>query len=117
MEGRTIVRPNAMTDITFSENGWASMEGRTIVRPNLADLNTTPEFVRASMEGRTIVRPNPPGHRRHHPSETCFNGGPDNCPAKLVSSQSQNYAPSCFNGGPDNCPAKPKPPPIPCTTP
>ena len=34
------------------------------------------------MEGRTIARPNPPPRPREPRRKPCFNGGPDNCPAK-----------------------------------
>ena len=60
------------------------MEGRTIVRPDLGHLHLDRRrLVQPSMEGRTIVRPDNGGQmtawHRAHP----FNGGPDNCPARL----------------------------------
>ena len=36
----------------------------------------------------------------------CFNGGPDNCPAKPNGSTAPPARRGGFNGGPDNCPAK-----------
>ena len=89
------------------------------------------------MEGRTIARPNTPLTVRvpQHGDHGAFNGGPDNCPAKLGPRDVELGYPSdvpsmegrtiarpnfrgngaaagvqmsCpFNGGPDNCPAKP----------
>ena len=59
------------------------------------------------MEGRTIARPD---RRRRGPvrwSPDRFNGGPDNCPARLQVHRRCRFAGSCFNGGPDNCPARP----------
>ncbi len=38
--------------------------------------------LRASMEGRTIVRPGRHSGGALPPGPTCFNGGPDNCPAR-----------------------------------
>ena len=60
-----------------------SMEGRTIARPNLMHRLDTTDDSYTSMEGRTIARPNhtPRRPRTRRPSH--FNGGPDNCPAKL----------------------------------
>ena len=39
---------------------------------------------------------------RHPP----FNGGPDNCPARLERMSVGTCCPYAFNGGPDNCPAR-----------
>ena len=111
MEGRTIARPDRSPWSRHMSWPWpASMEGRTIARPDPG--GTGHQVVRlASMEGRTIARPDTP-LRRHAPavmlqwragqlpgqtdvavvrvdSHTVrFNGGPDNCPARLGSEQS-----------------------------
>ena len=117
MEGRTIVRPD--TTGTRDNTGCytPSMEGRTIVRP---DRTRGP-----SMEGRTIVRPDLTSTLQWRAGQlsgqTCgcgglrrrartFNGGPDNCPARLwfgPSSGTGQTVQITFNGGPDNCPARP----------
>ena len=96
-----------------SKTGFPSMEGRTIARPNPALGSPGPRAVHSqpSMEGRTIARPNifecpPPWSCPSVPR--AFNGGPDNCPAKLPK-RCGTYSPRfAFNGGPDNCPAKPR---------
>ncbi len=44
---------------------------------------------------------------RRRRAVVCFNGGPDNCPARLTCSSSGPLPRSGFNGGPDNCPARP----------
>ena len=84
------------------------------------------------MEGRTIARPNQTVYVDPPYRNSTFNGGPDNCPAKLSCTWTVTFArctlqwragqlpgqTSCgatlqdianapFNGGPDNCPAKP----------
>ena len=84
----------------------ASMEGRTIVRPNLRPAAAGTEGEVASMEGRTIVRPNRAAAAQTRTLLLRFNGGPDNCPAKLRSRRRRLRSASGFNGGPDNCPAK-----------
>ena len=110
MEGRAIARPN----LRWCQRGpWqrhASMEGRAIARPNGETAAARPcELRTASMEGRAIARPNRVCFRMEPrwapmlqwragqlPGQTgrlgcgsgsaarCFNGGPGNCPAKLV---------------------------------
>ena len=61
----------------------------------------------ASMEGRTIARPNRRSPGSCSSRSPCFNGGPDNCPAKPRTTRTRRPSRSGFNGGPDNCPAKP----------
>ena len=107
MEGRTIARPNAPPPRRGRRRHGASMEGRTIARPNQhRPRRLHGPARRASMEGRTIARPNraPPSPRNSRSS--CFNGGPDNCPAKRMTTTGPARRRGCFNGGPDNCPAK-----------
>ena len=58
------------------------------------------------MEGRTIARPNWRVRRALSGCRRCFNGGPDNCPAKPGRPQRSAQTTTGFNGGPDNCPAK-----------
>ena len=86
---------------------------------------------RPSMEGRTIARPDHIFHQYPSSARYPFNGGPDNCPARLrhalaslmvrpdPSMEGRTIARpdarpdgpasirhSTFNGGPDNCPAR-----------
>ena len=156
MEGRTIVRPDPLAralshQLAAGFNGGpdncparprtckisvgcqitASMEGRTIVRPDHIDESALSAARGASMEGRTIVRPDPSTGPLSAPTGLCFNGGPDNCPARprsepdpqvtghdasmegrtIVRPDSAGSWPTSsgkwgFNGGPDNCPAR-----------
>ena len=106
MEGRTIVRPGANPGPHRLVQIVASMEGRTIVRPGpLRRLQPTAGEA-ASMEGRTIVRPGPRPSGNIHGGSACFNGGPDNCPARRDSVDNHPAWLWSFNGGPDNCPAR-----------
>ena len=82
MEGRTIVRPGARRVPGLLAAVRASMEGRTIVRPGAEKLGAPVLPIRASMEGRTIVRPGSPVAGAFRSRSQCFNGGPDNCPAR-----------------------------------
>ena len=58
------------------------------------------------MEGRTIVRPDMLGRLRSMRQTASFNGGPDNCPARLPAFRNRSLYKPPFNGGPDNCPAR-----------
>ena len=90
MEGRTIARPDdsdlAPCRMATRTRPGASMEGRTIARPDCLGLPHLPlDIPAASMEGRTIARPDSRCERRTYTVVTpqpCFNGGPDNCPAR-----------------------------------
>ena len=107
MEGRTIARPNRGGDDRRARVRGASMEGRTIARPNVELQRIPVPVLQASMEGRTIARPNPARAVTRPARRLCFNGGPDNCPAKPGAASAPSPSPARFNGGPDNCPAKP----------
>ena len=107
MEGRTIARPNTADQRRGRADHRASMEGRTIARPNDVCGRPLPcryqlqwragqlpgqtlRGVRAArralrlqwragqLPGQTLSDCPPRGQRRRG-----FNGGPDNCPAKL----------------------------------
>ena len=136
MEGRTIVRPGHDVNVILtSVVDSASMEGRTIVRPGqlwaptvvggvwalqwragqlsgqaTVYVPTWYGYRCASMEGRTIVRPGPPPVATTRRVPTCFNGGPDNCPARRGCRRTLDTSRFGFNGGPDNCPARPQHP-------
>ena len=83
MEGRTIARPNLAAARDARDDIIASMEGRTIARPNYPRPPKETTITKASMEGRTIARPNRGRRGRPRRRRRRFNGGPDNCPAKL----------------------------------
>ena len=126
LPGQTVPRLAARVRVDH-----ASMEGRTIARPNPEPVLGGGGQPGASMEGRTIARPNPDSSRAPSTPSQCFNGGPDNCPAKQSAgrgarnaartlqwragqlpgqtrsaSRSTSGMSASFNGGPDNCPAK-----------
>ena len=112
MEGRTIVRPNAVHRRRRYRHHPPSMEGRTIVRQ--PEQVTLLQWRAGQLSGRTSRSPLGP-----------FNGGPDNCPAEQVLALDESFASRSlqwragqlsphhlhdrqpFNGGPDNCPAEP----------
>ena len=83
MEGRTIARPNHRHGRPAPGAGhglqWRAgqLPGQTHPRPGVGDAGAG-----ASMEGRTIARPNRPRLPASPTDCSCFNGGPDNCPAK-----------------------------------
>ena len=86
MEGRTIARPDVESDLGKARDGSSpSMEGRTIARPDLTTSHTDGKLLfllqwrAGQLPGQTRVS----CHRtiRH---ERPFNGGPDNCPARLA---------------------------------
>ena len=84
MEGRTIARPDEL--VAATEKGAKkrpSMEGRTIARPDSTGVADRHGRRRPSMEGRTIARPDASAPRGDRWRLTSFNGGPDNCPARL----------------------------------
>ena len=84
MEGRAIARPNAMSTITD-----------TIIADAL-------QWRAGQLPGQTGAVHFVPVHR-----PPTFNGGPGNCPAKLVTPpRDGSVGSSSFNGGPGNCPAK-----------
>ena len=72
MEGRTIARPDHRLRTVRHDVHVASMEGRTIARPDGVSLAVSRLVRLASMEGGQL-----PGTIAR-----CFNGGPDNCPAR-----------------------------------
>ena len=87
----------------------ASMEGRTIARPNLARDTQVLRLIRlqwraGQLPGQTTA---PNGGFTGNRRQVCFNGGPDNCPAKHACHDHSAVTDDGFNGGPDNCPAKP----------
>ena len=55
------------------------MPGQTVITADAEGLTNRP-----SMEGRAIARPNLHHRRRLAESPPSFNGGPGNCPAKLL---------------------------------
>ncbi len=83
-----------------------SMEGRTIVRPDALQLRRSRVRIPPFNGGPD----NCPARRvceiRHHRSPLPFNGGPDNCPARPRRRRRRRRAIHAFNGGPDNCPAR-----------
>ena len=83
MEGRTIARPDVVSAVLADVPARPSMEGRTIARPDCDLTGPRAGGHTPSMEGRTIARPDR-GFRWNCLHGRCtFNGGPDNCPARL----------------------------------
>ena len=131
MEGRTIARPN-LYSVSYVLNAdlFPSMEGRTIARPNYREVwvvmprQNGLQWRAGQLPGQTLWR-----LWLNRPL-LAFNGGPDNCPAKLERAEQvgpqalpsmegrtiarpnggsrarSGRRPRPFNGGPDNCPAK-----------
>ena len=84
MEGRTIARPDTLTYVTdrFDQIAlqWRAgqLPGQTSTPIPRAASTKSP-----SMEGRTIARPDQSTCTRSAAPAPPFNGGPDNCPARL----------------------------------
>ncbi len=110
MEGRTIVRPGNRIGAVWANDGSASMEGRTIVRPGSERPNRKPipcnelQWRAGQLSGQAGTDPgllaeidalqwragqlSGQAGRSTETStvrESGFNGGPDNCPARLLS--------------------------------
>ena len=131
--------PGQTTQDTLIENRIRALQWRAGQlpgqTPGMAHRGNQSLF--PSMEGRAIARPNPAPWQSPSAPPPAFNGGPGNCPAKLIPHHPTTgtrpplqwragqlpgqtshrgwscSTPSTFNGGPGNCPAKPRARPSP----
>ena len=84
MEGRTIARPDHVLQAIADATSPPSMEGRTIARPDESEMTVESSVIKSlqwragQLPGQTVT-PRP----ELSPLHAAFNGGPDNCPARL----------------------------------